>query len=609
MSFTEIDWLILLIYIVTVLGIGVALRRSITTSCDFLQAGRSLPAWICGLAFISVSMGAPEVIGMGAWGARYGFESAQLFGIGAIPAMLFAGLYIVPLYYGSKARTVPEFLCMRFDEKTRALSACLFVMMTVLLSGISLCVVARLLQALHAFDTLFYSLGLQPKGTFAISILLLAAIVMAYVVLSGLTGAMCSQVLQFFLVVAGLLPMVLLGLRDIGGWSGLKASVDAIDPGLLHEWKGAMHASTNPMGIDAIGLTVGLGFVLGCGYWWTNFAVIQTAMAAKDMDSARRAPLIAAIPKMILPFLVTLPGVIAIGLPTPHSTTTTHSENGAIFRETTVVPLQVERGRGLVPAKVDRAARQLELGSNGKPLIDYEMTMPSMLRHFFPTGVLGLGLAALIASFMSGMAGHVTALNAVFTCDLYESYMHRGASEQHYVTVGRWATVGGVLLSAGTAFALKNLSSALETMLLAFSVVLAPMLATVLLGMFWKRATGHGAFAGLIAGTVAAILHHGLTLPLDAHPGLHGGWIAPLHQYLTEAVQNLYGAIFGFGVSFVVVLVASLLTKPRAETELAGLVSSLTPKTSNVSPPVWKRPEALAIAILVAAVGINLFLA
>jgi SSS family solute:Na+ symporter len=579
LSFTEIDWLILLIYIVTVLGIAVALRQSITTSGDFLQAGRSLPAWICGLAFISVSMGAPEVIGMGAWGARYGFESAQLFGIGAIPAMLFTGLYMMPLYYSSKARSVPEFLRLRFDEKTRALSACLFVLTTVFISGISLYAMARLIQALHVFDSIFYSLGHQPKGTFAISIILLAAVVTVYVLLSGLAGAMYNQVLQFFVLVAGLLPMVLLGLKNIGGWSGLKSSVGAADPGLLHEWMGVMQAGGNPLGIDALGLTIGLGFVLGFGYWCTNFVVIQTAMAAKDAESARRAPLIAAIPTMILPFLLILPGLIAMGLPTPHSTTTTHTDNGTIFRETTVVPQQVERGDGLVPAQVDPTTGRLVLDSNGKPLLDYEMVTPSMLMHFLPTGVLGLGLTALLASFMSGMAGNATAFNTVFTCDLYESYLHRGASDRHYLVVARLATVGAIVLSVGTAFAVMNLSGVVETMLLVFSVVLAPLLATILLGMFWKRATGHGAFAGMIAGTVAAIVHHGMTLPADAHAGIHGGWIAVLHPYPNAIAQGLYGSVIACSTGFIVTIGLSLLTRARPETELAGLVHSLTPKS------------------------------
>lgn len=609
LSFTEIDGLILLIYTVTVLGIGVVLRRSITTSGDYLQAGRSLPAWICGLAFVSVSMGAPEVIGMGAWGARYGFEAAQLFGIGAIPAMLFAGLYMMPLYYGSKARSVPEFLRMRFDEKTRALSACLFAVMTVFVSGISLYAVARLIEAVRVFDALFYSLGQQPRGTFAIAIILPAAVVLIYVLLSGLIGAMYNQVLQFFVVVAGLLPVVLLGLKNIGGWSGLKTLVSAVDPGLLHEWKGTIPGGGNPMGIDFIGLTIGLGFVLGFSYWCTNMVVMQTAMAAKDAESARRAPLIAAIAKTLLPFLVVLPGLIAIGLPTPHNTTVTHTENGAIFRETTVVPRQVEQGRGLVPAKVNRATRQLVLDAKGKPVLDYDMATPSMLVHFLPTGMLGLGLTALIASLMSGLAGNVTAFNTVFTCDLYQAYFHRGASDRHYFVVGRLATVGVMLLSVGAAFGLMNLSSVIEALLGVFSIVLAPLLAVILLGMFWKRATGHGAFAGLIVGTVAAVVHHGMTLPVNAGAGILDGWITVLHVYPNGIAQGLCGAVIACCAGFIVTVGVSLLTKARPETELAGLVHSLTPKISDARGIWWRRPEALAIAILVVAIGINIFLA
>ncbi|MGB6973145.1 MAG: sodium:solute symporter family protein [Terracidiphilus sp.] len=606
MKLTSVDWLIMLLYFVFVLGIGFALKRYMKTSKDFFQAGRALPTWICGLAFISANLGAQEVIGMGASGAKYGLETAQFYGIGAIPAMIFVGIFMMPFYYGSKARSVPEFLRLRFDEKTRALNACSFAVMTVFSSGISMYAMARLIQALHVFDGLFQMLGWNPDGIFTFSIVLSAVIVLLYIFLGGLTSAIYNEVLQFFLIVAGFLPLVLLGLKNVGGWQGLKASVPIA---YMHEWKGVMHASTNPMGIDIIGIGMGLGFVLGSGYWCTDFLVIQTAMASKNTESARKVPLIAAIPKMFFPLLVIVPGLIAIALPTPHTTTVTRVENGVIYRNTTVVPQAASEGYGLIPAKINPVTGKLMLDASGKPVLDYDMATPDMLLHYFPTGILGLGLTALLASFMSGMAGNVTAFNTVFTYDLYQSYIHKGGSDRHYMTVGRWATVGGILLSIATAYAAIYFNNIMDTLQLVFSFVNAPLFATFLLGMFWKRATGHGAFAGLVSGTLAAVLHHGLTLPQEAFRGIHGGWITVLHHYPSDMAQNFYGAIWAFSVNFIVTVAVSLMTKPHPESELVGLVHSLTPKPSHAHLKWWKRPEALAVAILLVALGINIFFA
>ncbi|MGA8672561.1 MAG: Na+/galactose cotransporter, partial [Terracidiphilus sp.] len=471
---------------------------------------------------------------------------------------------------------------------------------------ISMYAMARLIQALHVFDGLFRALGLPPGGIFTFSIVLSAIIVLLYIFLGGLTSAIYNEVLQFFLIIAGFLPLVILGLKNIGGWSGLKA---ALPVQYMHEWKGVMHASTNPMGIDIIGIGIGLGFVLGSGYWCTDFLVIQTAMASHNMDSARRVPLIAAIPKMVFPFLVILPGLLAIAIATPHTTTVVRNENGVIYHETNVVPKEVEEGRGLVPAKINPVTGQPMLDASGHPLLDYDMATPNLLLHYFPTGILGLGLTALLASFMSGMAGNVTAFNTVFTYDLYQSYIHKGASDKHYLAVGRWATVGGILFSIGTAFAVISFNNILDILQLVFSIVNAPLFATFLLGMFSKRTTGHGAFAGLVAGTSAALLHHGLTLPIEARPGIHGGWITVLHHYPSDMAQNFYGAIFAFGTNLVVAVVVSLCTKPRPEAELVGLVHSLTPKPPRAHNRWWKSPEALAVAILICAIALNIFFA
>jgi len=596
----------MLLYFVFVLGIGFALKRYMKTSKDFFQAGRALPAWICGLAFISANLGAQEVIGMGASGAKYGLETAHFYGIGAIPAMIFVGIFMMPFYYGSKARSVPEFLRMRFDEKTRALNACSFAVMTVFSSGISMYAMARLIQALHVFDGLFRALGWAPEGIFTFSIVLSAVIVLAYIFLGGLTSAIYNEVLQFFLIIAGFFPLVYLGLKNIGGWEGLKASVPMQ---YMHEWKGVAHASTNPMGIEIIGLGMGLGFVLGSGYWCTDFLVIQTAMASKDMESARKVPLIAAVPKMLFPFLVILPGLLAIGLPTPHTTTViTRGADGAIYHSINVVSPQVEQGKGLVPAKINPVTGKAMLDTNGDPLLDYDMATPNMLLHFFPTGILGLGLTALLASFMSGMAGNVTAFNTVFTYDLYQSYIHKNGSDRHYMAVGRWATVGGILLSIGTAYAAINFNNIMDTLQLVFSFVNAPLFATFLLGMFWKRATGHAAFTGLIVGTATAMIHHGLTLPMLAHPGIHGGWITVVHTYHSDMAQNFWTAIWAFSANFVVTVIVSYCTKARPEAELVGLVHSLTPKPKRPENELWwQRPETLALAVLVGAIALNIF--
>jgi SSS family solute:Na+ symporter len=607
---TAVDWLILLLYLAFALGIGYSLRASMKTGRDFLLAGQALPAWICALAFIAASLGAPEVIGMGAWGARYGLEAAQFCGIGAIPAMLFAGLFMMPLYYGSGARSLPEFLGLRFDGKTRALNACAFALMTVFSSGISLYAMGRVIQALHIFDRLFLTFGWDLRGVFSFSILLSAAVVLVYILCGGLAGAIYNQAMQFLLLVAGLLPMVLLGLRNMGGWSGLKA---ALPEAHLHLWKGVAHAGSNPMGIEIAGLGLGLGVVLGVSTWCTDFRVIQTAMAAKDLGSARRVPLLAAIAKIFLPILVILPGLLAISLPTPRTTTVTRMEGEAILHITTVARPEAEAGLGVVPAKVDRRTGKLVLDSSGQPMLDYDMATPNLLLHYLPTGLLGLGLAALVACLMSGLAANGTAFNTVFTYDLYQPYLRKGASDLHCLAAGRWAAAGGVLLSIGVAYAVAGFTSGfggiLDALVLAFSIVNAPLAATFLLGMFWKRATGHGAFSGLIAGIGAALAHHGLTLPAATQIGFHGGWMTVLHRYPSQMEQSFWTAIFAFSANLAVTVLVSYCTRARPEPELAGLVYSLTPRPERGDRVWWKKPEALAAAILLLAAALNLFFA
>ena len=591
MTLTFIDWLIMLVYFVFVLGIGFTLKRYMRTSNDFFLAGRSIPAWICGLAFISANLGAQEVIGMGASGAKYGIATSHFYWIGAVPAMVFVGIFMMPFYYGSKARSVPEYLRLRFDEKTRAVNAFSFAIMTVFSSGISMYAMALLIQTLGLFH------GIIPdQYIFHVSVLLSAVIVLAYIFLGGLTSAIYNEVLQFFLIVAGFAPLVWVGLKNVGGWHGIQQRL----PGpMTHSWQGMTHANTNPLGVEWFGLVMGLGFVLSFGYWCTDFLVVQRAMAANSEESARRVPLIAAIPKMFFPFLVILPGLIAVSIPVAQHAAQNHLV-GASAAGTSL---------GIIPQKVNPVSGAPMLDDKGQPVYNYDLAIPALLLHYFPSGILGLGLTALLASFMSGMAGNVTAFNTVWTYDIYQSYINKRATDAHYLMMGRIATVGGILLSIGAAYAATSFNNIMDALQLVFSFVNAPLFATFLLGMFWKRTTGHGAFSGLILGTGAALLHHGLTLPQDAAPGLHGAWIKLVHTYPSDMAQNFWTAIVAFSVNLLVTVAISLMTKPRPEPELVGLVYSLTPKPVEEHLAWWQKPASLAIAVLVLLVILNLVFA
>ncbi|MGD0164288.1 MAG: sodium:solute symporter family protein [Candidatus Sulfotelmatobacter sp.] len=598
MGLTSIDWIIMAVYSVFVLGIGVALKRYMKTSTDFFLAGRSIPAWVCGLAFISANLGAQEVIGMGASGAKYGIATSHFYWIGAIPAMVFVGIFMMPFYYGSRARSVPEYLRLRFDEKTRGLNAISFATMTVFSSGISVYAMAKLMQTLHILDAPLRSMGLPLSAGFHISVIISAIVVLVYILLGGLVSAIYNEVLQFFLIVAGFLPLVLLGLKDVGGWSGIKQQLPTA---YTHSWQGMSSPHTNPLGVEWFGLVMGLGFVSSFGYWCTDFLVVQRAMAAESMSAARRTPLIAAIPKMVFPFLVVLPGLIAISLPAQRP--------GLLPSAHGIEAMQGEMavaGRGLIPPKINDATGQPMLDANGKPLLDYDLAVPNMLVHYLPTGLLGLGITALLASFMSGMAGNVTAFNTVWTYDIYQAYIRKGASDQHYLWVGRMATIFGIALSVAAAYAATRFNNIMDFLQLVFAFVNAPLFATFLLGMFWKRTTGHAAFGGLLSGTVAAAVHHGLTIPVGAVAGIKGGWLATVHTYPSEMAQNFWTAIWAWSVCMVITILVSLVTKPRKEEDLVGLVYSLTKRTSEGNLPWYQRPEALAIAVLVLALILNI---
>jgi SSS family solute:Na+ symporter len=604
-----IDWLVMFVYFAFVLGIGFALKRYIHSSSDFFLAGRSIPAWVCGLAFISANVGAQEVLGMGASGAKYGIVMSHFYWIGAIPAMLFVGYFMMPFYYGSKARSVPEYLRMRYDEKTRALNAFSFAIMTIFSSGISLYAMALLIQTLGLLD------GLMPSAwVFHFSIFLSAAIVLGYIFLGGLSSAIYNEVLQFFLIVAGFLPLVWIGLRNVGGWAAIQHRLPAT---MTHSWRGMEHASTNSLGVGLIGLVMGLGFVLSFGYWCTDFLVIQRAMAADSQESARLVPVIAAVPKMFFPFVVILPGLIAVCVtsnvfsPGPAAASKAPS---AIVAGVAAEPLGARgaeppvtesRPHGIIPQKTDPISGAPIVDSTGAPVYNYDLATPLLLIRFFPSGILGLGITALLASFMSGMAGNVTAFNTVWTYDIYQSYIRKNASDAHYLWMGRAATVGGILLSIGAAYAVTSFNNIYDALQLIFSLVNAPLFATFLLGMFWKRTTGHAAFAGLLSGSATALIHHGLTIPQGATPGLHGGWIATLHIYPSDMAQNFWTAIVSFSVNLLVTVALSLVTQPKPESELVGLVYSLTPRQAETDLPWYRRPLWIASGVAGMALVLN----
>jgi len=592
---TGVDYAVMLLYFVFVLGIGVTLRRSVKTSEDFFLSGRSIPAWVTGLAFLSANLGAQEVIGMGASGAKYGIATSHFYWIGAIPAMVFVGLFMMPFYYGSRARSVPEYLKLRFDEKTRALNAVSFATMTVFSSGISLYAMGKLLNLLLGWS-------------FDVSILIAAGIVLAYIFLGGLTSAIYNEVLQFFLIVLGFAPLVFLGLRAVGGWHGLSAKLasaavaNGYAPGAYtRSWAFMGHASQNPVGVEWFGLVMGLGFVLSFGYWCTDFLVVQRAMAANSMTAARRTPLIAAIPKMLFPFLVIFPGMIALVVTAPKATP---APSAVMAAAPATAPAAAPAG--IVPAKVDPATGQPLRDARGRVVLDYDMATPMLLVNFFPAGLLGLGLTALLASFMSGMAGNVTAFNTVWTYDLYQSYVRPGQDDAHYLRMGRIATIAGIAISIACAYVATRFNNIMDFLQLVFAFVNAPLFATFALGMFWKRTTGHGAFAGLVSGTLAAAIHHGLTLPAGATPGVKGGYFGVLTTYPSELAQTFWTAIFAWVTCFVVTILVSLVTRPRAETELAGLVYGLTAKPQDTVLHWYERPVVLASVVLGLTVILNL---
>ena len=537
------DYLIICLYFVVVLSIGFMIKFKIKTTNDFLMSSRSVPLWITSLAFISANLGAQEVIGMAASGAKYGIMTSHFYWLGAIPAMVFLGIFMMPFYYGSRARSVPEYLALRFDDKTRGLNAIAFAVMTIFSSGISLYALALLLKVILGWS-------------FEFSVFMAAGIVLIYTFLGGLTSAVYNEVLQFFLIVLGIAPVVFIGLHEAGGWAGVSKN---LPQSMVHAWKYMGSADQNPMGVNGWSMAMGLGFVMSFGYWCTDFLVVQRAMIARSMSAARRTPIIASFPKMMMPFIVILPGLIAMALTNAHSNFS-------------------------LPLKADGRT-------------DFDMALPSLIAHYYPSGLLGVGITALLASFMSGMAGNVTAFNTVFTFDIYQAYIKKDGTDEHYLMVGKVVTVFGIVASIGTAYLTAGFNNLNDFLQLVFSFVNGPLFATFLLGMFWKRTTGHGAFWGLLLGTVLAAIFHGVTVAEGK-----GGWLGlNVYEFHSGMGQAFGVATVAWTGCFIITIIVSLFTKPKDEKELEGLVYSLTPRLKDA-----KSPIVLAIIAIILGIILNL---
>jgi SSS family solute:Na+ symporter len=502
-----VDYVILAIYFVVVLGIGFVARLSIKTDLDFFLSGRSLPAWITGLAFIAANLGALEILGQAANGAQYGVAAVHYYWIGAVPAMVFLGLFMMPFYYGAKVRSVPEYLRLRFNEPAHAFNAATFAVATVLISGVNLFALALIIH-------------LMLGWSIALAILAAAALVLVYITLGGLTSAIYNEVLQFFVIVAALLPLTLVALHSVGGISGVERRVKAFKPlgnAGLHAWQGlGIHHVTNPLASDWVGVVFGLGFVLSFGYWTTNFAEVQRALSAKNLSASRRTPLIGAYPKIFLPAIIILPGLIAV--------------------------LTVK-------------------GLGGKAIgLQYNTAIPHLIGNFLPEGMLGIAVTGLMAAFMAGVAANVTSFNTVVTYDLIQSYFAKDRDSAFYLRAGRLVTIAGILISVLTAFIAKGYSNIMNYIQTLFSIFNAPLFATFIIAMFWKRATAWGGFFSLVAGTVAA---YGTNRLAAYHVIFHFG---------SALAASFWQAIIAFITGGVVLVVVSLFTKPKTRAELDGLV-------------------------------------
>jgi solute:Na+ symporter, SSS family len=543
-----VDYAMIAVYFVFVLGIGILARRAISNSLDFFLSGRSLPAWITGLAFISANLGAIEIMGMSANGAQYGMPTVHYFWIGAIPAMLFLGIVMMPFYYGSKVRSVPEFMLRRFGPGAHLVNAISFAVAQVLIAGINLFLLAKIVEVLLGWPLL-------------VALTLAALIVLAYITLGGLSAAIYNEVLQFFVIVAALAPLTIIALNKVGGWDGLAGRIS--NPEQMSAWPGNELVGFDSTILTVIGLVFGLGFVLSFGYWTTNFVEVQRAMASKSMNNARRTPIIGAFPKMFVPFIVIIPGMLAAVL---------------------------------VP--------EVRQGKASNPNFDFNNSLLYLMRDLLPNGMLGLAIAGLLASFMAGMAANISSFNTVFSYDIWQDYVVKDREDGYYLRVGRLITVVATVAAMGTALIASQYSNLMDYLQLLFSFFNAPLFATFILGMFWKKMTPTAGWVGLVAGTLTAIII--AVLSEDAFGGYSMG-VLPL------AGQ---GASFvAAGVAFVVDIalsaVVTMAGRPKPEHELVGLVYSLTPRESLHDPrdareSWYQKPALLASIALVMVIGLNL---
>jgi SSS family solute:Na+ symporter len=537
-----IDYAIVLTYFAVVLGVGFAAKRYIKSSLDYFLSGRSLPAWITGLAFISANLGATEVLGMAANGAQYGVATVNYYWLGAIPAMVFLGLVMMPFYYGSKVRSVPEYLLLRFNVKSHVFNSATFALATVLIAGVNLYALALVLKLLLGWPII-------------VGIIVAAVIVAGYITLGGLSSAIYNEVLQFFVILAALIPITIIGLVDVGGWGGLKDKISdsKIGEAGLHALQGTNPGDvTNPIGSSWIGLVFGLGFVLAFGYWTTNFAEVQRALSAKDLSAAQRTPLIGAVPKLFLPFVMIVPGMIAL----------------------VVIP---------------------GLGS-AQPNMEYNNAIPLLMNKYLPNGMLGIALTGLMASFMAGVAANVSAFNTVVTTDLVQPYLKKDMPDDWYVNFGRYATIGGIGISIFTALIASSYDNLMNYLQALFSIFNAPLFATFIIGMFWKRMTPAAGFWGLIAGTITAA---GLFV------GYKAGWIG----FGSDLDESMWGAGMAFVVDAVVTVAVSLRTTPKPISELQGLVYGMANEDENARDyKWWESPKLLGFSTLAGAAVLTIVL-
>ncbi len=542
-----VDIAIVAIYFAIVLGIGFYLKRYAQSGDDFFLAGREMTAWVAGLSFISANLGALELMGWAAATYQYGILAVHWYWIGAIPAIIFLGLVMMPFYYISKTHSVPGYLQLRFGEPTRALSGISFAFMTVLMSGINMYAMALVMKVVLGWNIHF-------------SIWVSSITVAVYVALGGLFSAIFNEVLQFFLIWLGALLIPILGLVETGGWSGLVARIHQNFPqgDYTHLWRDLGHFADNPMGIHWTGIVFGLGFVISFGYWNTDFLVVQRIFAAKDIRAAKMAPIIGSYFKMAVPFIVILPGLLGLGL----------------------LPFK------LVPESAVTAGQH-----------SYNEVLPLMLARYCGPGLLGLGVTALIAGFMSGMAGNVSAFATVWTYDIYRPFIRKEAADQHYVSMGRWCTILGVVISIGTAYLVMQFGSIMDYVQALFSFFVAPLFGTVLLGMMWKRATPAGGFWGLLAGSVSSVV---MFVMVKLNHGLLAYFA--LSSDAKDMAENMYRALWSWLICVIVTVVVSYLTQPKPVEELTGLVYGCTELPSEGHLPLWKRP------IFWAAISAALFL-